>query len=236
MLWIVALSAAALLALRLWRMAHAAPAASGRRHVVLLGASIGQGWKLSEWPARTRVTGVSAEALAAWQFDKSELLAEVLARPHLRFRPTRSFLRSLWSPPPRADVIILKECSAYFPGDLPAYQRQVQRWVEEIRARNIVAVLATVVPITRARAAREPDKQRALMAFNDWVRGYARRSGIPLLDLAAALETAGSGYLRDELAQSDGSHLNAQAYRILDRLLLEALFGPGAARCCDSNP
>lgn len=226
----------AVLGVLFWRGSHTATRASGPVHVVLLGASIGQGWKLSQWPQRTGMRGVTAEALAAWQFDKSELLAEVLARPRVKIRPTRSFLRALWSAPPPADVVIIKECSAYFPGELTLYQRRIEQWVNEIRARGKVAALATVVPITRARAAREPAKQTALRTFNEWVRDYARRSGVPLLDLAAPLQTGEGAYLRDDLAQPDGSHLNAQAYAILDQLLVEVLFSPAVFGSLSRRP
>src|SRR5262245_58744670 len=91
-------------------------------HVALIGASIGQGWRLAEWPARAGVLGFTAEAIAAWQFDKTEAVQEVLMRPARKFRLTRTYLKSWFQPPPPTpDVVILKECSSYFPGELERY-------------------------------------------------------------------------------------------------------------------
>ncbi len=193
-------------------------------HIVLVGASIGQAWRLEQWPVRAGMQQFTAEAVAAWQFDKSTALEEVLMRPRVKFRLMRSYLRSLLRPPRRADLIILKECSAYFPGDARAYRESIRKWVEQIRERNIMVMVATVVPVTRARAARDPGKQEAVREFNQWLREYAGRENVPLLDLEAVLSTPDEGrYLRDELALPDGSHLNALAYQRLDSLLRDRL-------------
>src|SRR5271166_706668 len=50
-------------------------------HIVLIGASIGQSWHLAEWPSRVRTSDFTAESVAAWQFDKTEAVEEVLMRP-----------------------------------------------------------------------------------------------------------------------------------------------------------
>ena len=122
-------------------------------HVTLIGASIGQGWQLAEWPTRAPAPGFTAEAIAAWQFDKTEAVEETLMRPATKFRLTRTYLKSVFQPPPKADIVILKECSAYFPGNLEVYKDSIRKWVRQIQASKLPVMLATVVPVTRARAA-----------------------------------------------------------------------------------
>jgi len=201
-------------------------------HIVLIGASIGQGWHLAEWPARVHAEGFTAESIPAWQFDKSEVLDEVLIRPARKFHPTRSYLKSLFQPPPRKpEIVILKECSSYFPGDLAVYHRSIQDWVGRLQVRGIKVVLATVVPVTHARAEQNPGKQESLLKYNEWIRQYADQHNLRILDLEAALHDGGTDkYLREEFATADGSHLNAAAYAVLDdvlRKLLAGMTGPG---------
>jgi hypothetical protein len=86
--------------------------------------------------------------------------------------------------------------------------------------------LATVVPVTRARAVRNPGKQESLERFNRWLREFAGEAGIPVLDLEAALGAAPDDrFLREEYAAGDGAHLNLRAYAILDRALHTLLRG-----------
>jgi hypothetical protein len=195
--------------------------------VVLVGASIGKTWNLPDLPNRTRSVGYEFEAVQAWQYDKSEMLGEVLMRPERKFHLTRTYLRGFFQPLPQpADIIVLKECSAYFPGDISLKRQKefVEHWVREIRERNIRVVLATAVPVTRQRAAKDPGKQEGVLAFNDWVREYARTNGFVLLDLEAATRADDrERYLRDDFAIDDGSHLNRKAYDLLDKRMLEAV-------------
>lgn len=197
-------------------------------HVALIGASIGRGWRLAEFPSRAGLPGITAEAVAAWQFDKSEAVDDLLLRPRRRFELSRSYLRSLWQAPPAVpDVVVLKECSAYFPAAWPARQNEYERWVRRLRERGVRVILATVVPVTLERAARDGGKQPALLAFNRWVREYARREVLDLLDLEAALsEGPPDFHLKREYAQTDGSHLNEIAYRLLDNRLRDVLAAP----------
>ena len=196
-------------------------------HVVLIGASIGQSWHLSEWSSRVKVSGVTAESIPAWQFDKTEVVDEVLMRPARKFHPTRTYLKSLFQAPPRKpNIVILKECSSYFPGDLSVYERSIQDWVSRLEEKQIEVILATVVPVTSDRAGQNPGKQESLVRYNEWVRQYTNQHRIVLLDLEAALRTDDAGhYLREEFAISDGSHLNAAAYAVLDDLLRRTLCG-----------
>lgn len=215
------------------------PAKGRNMHVVLIGASIGQEWNLPELPKRVGVDSVGFEALQVWEYDKSEAVEETLMRPARKFRFTPSYFKGLLQPAPQAaDLVVLKECSSYFGGAAQMQRKKdlIREWVEQVRAKNIPVMITTVVPITRARAARDGEaKQNAIREFNDWVRAYASEQRIPLLDLERPLRTDDSArYLRDDLTSGDGSHLNRAAYDILDRVMLDALCQvPGAL--CASN-
>jgi len=194
-------------------------------YVILLGASIGQRWNLPDLPKRMNERRHAFEALQEWQYDKSRILDETLMRPARKFRFTPNYFRGLFMPPPQpADLIILKECSSYFPSDMHRNKDLIQRWVREIRQKKIAVMLSTVVPVTRERAQRDPGKQEGISEFNDWVRTYAEEQGLPLLDLEWALRVDDKDcYLYDEFHSGDGSHLNRKAYTILDELLVRSL-------------
>jgi len=204
--------------------------------VVLIGASIGKSWNLPDLPNRIRGVGYEFEALQVWQYDKSEVLEETLMRPERKFHLTRTYLKGFFKPSPQpADVIILKECSAYFPGDiqLKGKQELIEQWVRKIRGKNIKVMLATAVPVTKGRAVQEPGKQQGILAFNDWVREYAQKNGMVLLDLEAAMRMDGRDrYLRDDFAVEDGSHLNRKAYDVLDRRMWEAVCAVAPTERC----
>jgi hypothetical protein len=204
---------------------------------MLVGASIGQEWRLQDLPARQPLPGYSFEAVQAWQFDKSDAIDEALMRPARKFRPTLSYVKGFFrSSPQPVDFFILKECSSYFPSDRRDDRQLVERWVRTIRGANKGVMLATTVPVTQARARQYPGKQEGLLAFNDWLRQYAAKEGLPVLDLEAALRADNKDrYLRDEYTSGDGTHLNKAGYDVLDRLLVTTLCGLGspisASRC-----
>jgi len=218
-----------------WFMSTRAPErAPGELHLALVGASIGQDWRLAEWPARVNAKGFSAESFAVWQFDKTAAIDELLMRPKRKFRLTRTYLRSLFAPPPpKADLVILKECSSYFPGDGEAQRAAFRAWEEKLSASGARVMLATVVPVTQSRARQDAGKQEALSAFNAWVREYAAQKNLPVLDLDAAMRAGAPGSnLKDEYTSGDGSHLNRAAYAVLDRTLLDTLCGLQADAAC----
>jgi len=206
--------------------------------VVLVGASIGQAWDLPGLPSRMRSVGYEFEALQEWQYDKSDMLDEVLMRPKRKFHLTRTYLKGFLKPAPEpADVIVLKECSAYFPGSIPIQRQRemVEQWVHEISGKNMKVILATAVPVTKARAAQDPGKQESVLAFNDWVREYAKKNGIVLLDLEKAMRSDDkTRFLREEFAVEDGSHINRKAYDVLDPLMLKAVCAAKPSGDCPS--
>lgn len=192
-----------------------------KTRVVLIGASIGQAWELSDFAHRAHDDSVVVESIAAWQYDKSDALDELLMRPNRKPKLTLSYLKGFFQPDPQpADVIILKECSSYFPGDLKRYKASMIDWIQRAQSAGKGVMVATVVPVTRKRAEMDKGKMEVIREYNDWIRAYARQEKLALLDLESALrDNDKERFLRGDLTIGDGSHLNKKAYDILDKLL-----------------
>jgi hypothetical protein len=213
------------------------PHAPDARKVLLIGASVGKAWNLPEWPGRVDDKRFRLESIAVYQYDKSEALDEVLMRPKRKFRLTRTYLKGFFKPAPQLpDTIILKECAAYFPGDLERYKTLMAGWVNQVREANIEPVVATIVPVTREHQTTHPGRIEGIRAYNDWIRGYAAQERLPLLDLEAALRTDDTArFLSDDLTNGDGMHLNRKAYDRLDHLLHETLADAADGRAAGAD-
>ncbi len=198
---------------------------ASKKNVMFVGASIGKAWKLAEYSQRTGDRAHSVEFIAVYQFDKTEAIDEILMRPKRKFHFTLSYIKGFFRPSPvLPNIIVIKECSSYFPGDIALQQELVQKWVKRIRDARVEVILATVVPVTRARAEAVQGKIEGILAYNDWIRDYAKKEKITLIDLEAALRKSDrERSLRDELNSGDGTHLNQKAYEILDNLLRDLL-------------
>jgi len=196
-----------------------------QKRIMLIGASIGKSWKLAEYAGRMNDRTRTYESIAVYQYDKSEALEEILMRPKRKFHLTLTYVKGFFQPSPMLpDVIILKECSSYFPGDAVLQKELMRKWIKRVRDAHREVMVATVVPVTRARAEAAKGKMEGIQAYNDWIREYAKQEGIKLLDLEAALRNSHTDhFLRDELNSGDGTHLNQKAYEILDKLLLQIL-------------
>lgn len=199
--------------------------------ILLLGASVGSSWDLAGMTSRKDTGGLEFESVAVYQFDKSEALDEILMRPKRKPRLNMKYLKGFFRPAPkRPDIIIIKECAAYFPGDLSAYKKMVSFWAKKIRNNRVKVMVATVVPVTKEKAAKRSGQIEAILEYNDWVRDLAKKENIALLDLEAALRNNDRDrFLQEELTSGDGLHLNKKAYDILDGLLLGTCKLPGKA-------
>ena len=198
----------------------------GGQRILLLGASVGKAWNLRAWPRRTGREGYIFEMLPIYSFDKSERLEDIFIRPKRKISLNKRFVKSLLKPVPRKpDVIILKQCAAYFPGDLERYKVLMKKWIDLIRQKGIKVVVTTVVPVTKKHALRKPGRLEKILEYNEWIREVADQENIFCLDLEEALRMDGSDRrsLDPELAAEDGLHLNKKAYEILDGYLLDRL-------------
>ena len=197
-----------------------------KTHVVLLGASVGQAWKIDTLPERlgqnSGANRYSFEFVGDYQFDKTKTLRKILQRKQAK-----------------PDAILLKECAAYFPGDLTRYQELMKNWVKECRDAGVIPLPTTVVPVVRQQSVmtRMKDAVKYVLGrptsgmqleritqYNDWIRSYAAAEKLTVLDLEAALRvSAEDRSLRTDLHSGDGLHLNPKAYQLLDPILVPAL-------------
>ena len=184
------------------------PEAKGARYFVLVGASVGQAWEFQKIPTRLGLgNGLIFGNRTKYEFDKTSEIEGLVKMP---IRPTG---------------VIIKECAAYFPRELSASQELIKRWVMMLRSRGIKPILATSVPVTKEHDIRNPGRFDSLLLFNDFIKEYASKENIPLLDLEKALRIdASDRHLRNEYAAPDGLHLVERAYReVLDRLVLPTI-------------
>lgn len=199
------------------------------KHVVLLGASIGEGWNIGALPNRVDAKGYTFEFVGEYVFDKSKALSEILTRN------------------PKPYAVILKECSTYFPGKFEEQKDLMQTWTEALQKNGIIPILATVVPVTSPRMFTVQyfknlmkkylpigkiniEKRQSYVAeFNDWIRKYADEKGLAVLDLEGTLRRSDlDRRLKPELTSGDGMHLNRDAYSLLDKIVVPTVM-KGAA-------
>jgi lysophospholipase L1-like esterase len=166
------------------------------------------------------------EFRALYQFEKAPVVEEILVRGH------------------KPDMVVLQECAVYFPGPLEDYQARFYRWIQQLKAAGIRPVIATTVPpaasqgwwqnlkdFVKVRVLRRESQYAQVVAFNRWLRELAQAEGIALLDLEQALRSSETDlHMHEAFNAGDGIHLNDQAYRALDKLLLELLESQGVDR------
>jgi hypothetical protein len=182
-----------------------APRESGSKYVVLVGASVGKAWEFEKIPNRLSwKNDIVLGYRAKYEFDKN------------------SDIHSLITMPVPISAVIIKECAAYFPRDIEQSKKLIKEWVDLLTSHQITPILATVVPVTKEHDVKRPGRLGSLLAFNDFIKDYASREGISVLDLESALRISEENRsLRSEYAQPDGLHLLKKAYEeALDGIVL----------------
>jgi len=176
-----------------------------KKYIVLFGASIGHAWDLPELSRRQHVKDYFWGYRGYYEFDKSSLVKLILDSPV------------------KPNVVVIKECAAYFPRDTKKAITKLFSGVEKLEKKGIEVVLATTVPVTRKRTSENPDQMKSLNEFNKSLRKEASKKGIRILDLQAALaDTSGQRYLADRFAVEDGLHLKKSVYQdVLDKLMVD---------------
>lgn len=194
------------------------------KRITLVGASIGEAWHFDQLDERLKLSGYDFKYVGNNDFDKERLIEKLVGE---RDKP---------------DVVMIKECSSYFPGDAAKYQAKIRSWVRTLRAAGIQPVLVTVAPVeapglvqrTKNLAKKmlgKPIWPEQVAAFNDWLRVYAVEERLPLFDLEAVLRISPEQrFLRQEFGVGDYVHLNAAAYRKIDSEFAQFLSRLGAAR------
>jgi hypothetical protein len=197
-----------------------------QRHIVLLGASVGEAWRIEDLPKRLGIQGYRFEYVGPYEFDKSVPLREILGRTSNK-----------------PDAIFIKECAAYFPGDFSAYQEYMKNWVAQCRQAGVVPIPTTVAPVIRDRSlkmklkdfikkligrptgeSRFESRLAGLIQYNDWIKSFAQKEGLTVLDLETPLRVSNTDRsLRLDLHRGDGLHLNEKAYALLDPIVIPTL-------------
>ena len=195
---------------------------------ILVGASIGEGWKFDELPARLGLDDQSFMYISFFEKDAIKKVQSIASE---------------------GDRVILKLCAANFrvydssdsDDILEKYKSAFVRWSDSFKAISVEPVLATVIPITENLPAyykmrklikkyilRQDGKRvnregtvQVLSEFNEWVREYATENKLRVLDLEkATIEGGTKKYLRADLS-TDGLHLNQNGYGKLDKLAVD---------------
>jgi hypothetical protein len=176
-----------------------------KKYVVLIGASVGKSWDLNNLSYRTKNASVCFGYRGLSEFDKTPLIENIIDSPV------------------KPDVVIIKECAAYFPRDEEQGVNKVILWIEKLKQAGIQPILATVVPVTKERDKLNQKKNvmDSINKFNGSIRSLGASMQIPVLDLQEILTTDSlKGFLDSKYAAPDGLHLNNEAYEMLDGFLL----------------
>ena len=200
---------------------------SSSKRIVLLGASVGRYWQIDLINRRVNINNFIFEYVHGGSgFDKSKRLHEVLSR--ISDKP---------------DAIFLKECAAYFPGNLSEYKDLMIKWIKNCEQHDIIPIPTTVVPVTRLHSIkkffidivkrRNPFKfgsplqntrNKSILKYNDWIRSYCTQNGLIYLDLEKATRySENNRFLREDFAKLDGLHINRKAYKYLDEIVTPTL-------------
>jgi lysophospholipase L1-like esterase len=204
------------------------------RHVLLLGASVGNAWDFPDLSTRLNNNSYKFEFIAKYEPNKSDLVQKAIERTENK-----------------PDIIIIKQCAAYVRADsnkydpnyVKRYKKLADQWVKQIRQAEITPVLATVVPVTEKMTIWVKTKRfikkhilrkkvypyysnirlEGIIDYNDWVKDYSEKNGIPVLNFEDGLHVSNSiRYLNPEYS-TDGLHLNKKAYTQLDRITMQTL-------------
>ena len=193
---------------------------SAPKRIILLGASVGKGWKIENLPERLHSSFYRFEYVGDYKFDKTKTLFNILARKE--YKP---------------DAIIIKECAAYFPGNFEHYKKLINEWIYLCRKHDVVPILTTVAPVAKENSLIEIIKAftkkyllsrqsriEGICLYNDWIRSFATEKGLAVLDREAALRIdENERYLNKIFDGGDGLHINIEAYNELDKIVLPLL-------------
>ena len=174
--------------------------------IALVCASVGSNWNINEHFSDLNIT-----VYDEYQFDKGNRISEILSSE-------------------KPDIMIIKECAAYFPPDsqgssMSAYQDLIRDWVNLCRGENVIPVLTTVVPIDPDNPSNWAGQLESILEYNDWIKEYCSDENISVLDLEKALRVSdGDRTLNPSYDSGDGLHPNDIAYsEKLDPILIPAL-------------
>jgi hypothetical protein len=174
--------------------------------IAFVCASVGSAWNINE-----HFPNLNIAVYDEYQFDKGEVIRGILNSE-------------------KPDIIIIKECAAYFPPDemgssMDAYTNLIRDWVNLCRAQGVIPILTTVVPIDPDNPNNWSGQLESILEYNDWVHNFCSAENISVLDLEAALRISEDNRVLNPYYDSgDGLHPNDLAYsEKLDFILIPAL-------------
>ena len=100
-------------------------------------------------------------------------------------------------------------------------ENNLRTMVELARAHGIRVIIGTIPPAHYFFWQKGIDPRARIAEVNAWIRDYARREKLPLVDYHAVLANP-DGIFREELS-NDGVHPNANGYRAMERVLAPVL-------------
>jgi lysophospholipase L1-like esterase len=174
--------------------------AKGEHRIVFLGDSITENWNLDEWfPGKPYVNrGISGQTTP-----------QIL----LRFRQDVIALKP-------GIVVILAGTNDIAentgPTTLEAIEDNLTSMVELAQKNEIGVVLCTVLPVARYPWRPEIQAIEKIQELNRWMKSYAARAGVRLLDFYSAMADQKLG-LSEDLG-TDGVHPNHAGYAVMTRL------------------
>lgn len=181
------------------------------KEIILVGASIGEAWRIDQLTKRVDFPGYSFDYVGVGNFDKSKLINDIASRNK------------------KPDFVMIKECSTYFPGDSSSYQRSIETWVAQLKRSGIKPILVTTAPVGEPKGLISKAKIAIkhlfglrswldeITEYNNWLRQYVARENIPIFDLEAVLRISESNkYLNPDYDSGDMVHLTPAAYRAMD--------------------
>lgn len=194
--------------------------------VVILGASYAGGWPLAEIAGVPVVNkGISGQQSFEFlaRFDKDV----VSLRP--RSVLIWGFINDVYrAPKGRVDEALARVRESYVAMVGAARRHGIEPILATevtVRSRNTLSdTVMTIIGDLLGRRSYQDGINTQVLAMNDWLRDFARREQLLLLDIQPALSES-SGRRRKEYAKDDGSHISAAGYDALTRYsspLLEA--------------
>ena len=180
------------------RVAANAPAPTA----VFMGDSITEGW------ART-----GADFFAANGYVGRGISGQVTAQNLLRFQQDVIALH------PKVVHIMIGTNDVAGNAGPTTYeniQNNIVAMVQIARANKIAVVLATIPPSTDFPWRRGMEPALKIITMNEWIRDYAKREDIVLVDYHKALANPENGFRADW--SGDGVHPNAEGFKIMNPL------------------
>ncbi len=177
---------------------------SSKKYAVFIGASIGRDWHLEKLWQRYKLAG-NTEIIfwPEYKFDKKSIIDHVLRIP---IRP---------------EMVLIKECAAYFPLDEEKAVIKLFEWFTAVKQVGITPVAVTTIPVTRNNDNNNKGRAVSIYRFNNMIREKAEN----ICDIATILGDKDSDYkfLLNKYAKKDGLHVNDEAYLEMDRFLINFL-------------